>query len=204
MLSKAIKIHLTLKCLERCYILNNSFNNRITLADFDGRNDKCIRVFPSVPISPNLPKVTIATEPRKYSKYNGYVVAETKTFCDICFFNPFTQTVPCRSLYLAEEAAYIPSVSLFLFFFLFRTLPSSDFFSCSHSKLEMLKISRRKRNLSFSLFLFLKTRGDWKRSCKRKNTEKLRKISKKRNPRGHIRITFKPRFTPLRRFSSSR
>jgi len=29
-------------------------------------------------------------------------------------------------------------------------------------------------------------------------------ISKKRNPRGHIRITFKPRFTPLRRFSSSR
>lgn len=71
-----------------CYILNNLFNNRTTLADFDGRYDKCTRVFPSVPISLNLPKVTIATEPRKYSKYNGYVASKTKAFGDICFSSP--------------------------------------------------------------------------------------------------------------------
>jgi len=160
------------------------------------------RVFSSVPINPNLPKVTITTEPRKYSKYNGYVVAETKTILRYLLLQSFYPDCHAE-VYIWQRRLRTFLLSLSLFFF--EHFHLRIFFSCSHSKLEMLKISGRKRNiyiyisvfLFFSLFLFLKTRGDWKRS-------RERKISKKRNPRGHIRITFKPRFTPLRRFSSSR
>lgn len=117
----------------------------------------------------------------------------------------FIRTPPRWGLYLAEEAALCLSLS-----FLFRALTSLDsfffFILCSHSKLETLKISGRKGRLSFSL----RRRGmtenvfEREREEKRKSTGKSTRkgTSKRRNPRGHIRITFKPRFTPLRRFFS--
>lgn len=119
----------------------------------------------------------------------------------------FIRTPPPHwGLYLAEEAALCLSLS-----FLFRALTSLDSFFlilCSHSKLETLKISGRKGSLSlFGDARWLKMlfqKRERERDEKRKSTEKWtrKKTSKKRNPRGHIRITFKPRFTPLRHFFS--
>lgn len=109
------------------------------------------------------------------------------------------------SRFIFGEGGCARSLSLSFSLFFFRTLPFPDFFLLlTHSKLEVLKISGQKGSLSLSFPLSLETRAGWKYSHKRRNTEKsTRKITKKRNPRGHIRITFKPRFTPLRRFSSS-
>ena len=130
-LSKAIKIHPTLKCLERYFIFNNSFNNWTILTD--GRKVKYICILLSVPISLNLSKVMIATEPRKYSKYNKYVVAETKTFCDICFSPSFTQTAMPKFIFGGGGCTHSLYFSLLLLSFsnasIFRF-----FFFCSHTR----------------------------------------------------------------------
>lgn len=117
----------------------------------------------------------IATEPRKYSKYNGYVTVETEAFCDICFSNPLPR-LPCRGLYLAKEAAHVPCLSLFLFSF-FEHFHFQIFFSCSHIRNQRcLKLAG---SLSLSFPLSLETRASWKCSHKRRNTEKsTRKITR--------------------------
>lgn len=103
--------------------------------------------FPSVPISPNLPKVTIATEPRKYSKYNGVRSSRNQNVLRYSLLQSFTQTAMSKFIFGGGGCAHSLCLSRLLFSFS-NTSISRFFFSCSHSKLEVLKISGRKGSLS--------------------------------------------------------
>lgn len=111
--------------------------------------------FQAFQLARNLPKVTIATVPRKYSKYNGHVVV-----CKPKRFAIFALLYCHAEVYIWQRRRAFPvflSLSLPLSFFLNTSI--SRFFSCcSHSKLEVLKISGRKGRVSppppLSLFPF--------------------------------------------------
>lgn len=169
-------------------------------------NAKNLSIYPYTSIYLYLTRIHSKSQSRKYSKYNELIYSFSSWDWSVLRY-----VFPSPVLYPDSSAAlgFIfggggCALSLFVFSFS-STYISGFFFFILHSKLETLKISGRKESL-FGDTRWLKNALERGRERQRKkeeeHTEKStrKKTSKKRNPRGHIRITFKPRFTPLRRF----